>query len=88
MIADNEILAAALLGYEAELGKLEQKITDIRTRLGIRLPGRPRREASTEGTAVASAPTKRKVSAVARKRMAAAQRRRWAAAKKSKKAAA
>jgi hypothetical protein len=88
MIADNEILAAALLGYEAELAKLELKVADIRTRLGVRSPGRPKREAPTEGTTPASAPTKRKMSAAGRKRIAAAQRRRWAAVKKSKRAAA
>jgi hypothetical protein len=79
MIVDNEILTAALLGYKAELAKLELKMIDIRTRLGVSVPGRPRREAPTEGTIPASVPTKRKVSASARKRMAAAQRKRWAA---------
>jgi hypothetical protein len=79
MIADNEILAAALLGYKAELAKLEQRITDIRARLSVKSPGRPRREAPTEGITPASASAKRKVSAATRKRMAAAQQKRWAA---------
>jgi hypothetical protein len=79
MISDNEVLAAALLGYEAELAKVKQKIIDIRSHLGVRPPGRPRRDATTEGTTADFGPAKRKVSAAARDRMAAAQRKRWAA---------
>jgi hypothetical protein len=88
MIIDNETLAAALLGYEAELAKIEQKRLEIRTLLGIRSPGRPRIEVSPHETTPVSTQTRRKMSASTKKRMAAAQRRRWAAVKASKNAAA
>jgi hypothetical protein len=60
----------ALVGYEIEKQKIEDKIRQIRARLGGR------------GTAAASAKggprRKRTLSASARKRIAAAQRKRWA----------
>ncbi|HYM05144.1 MAG TPA: hypothetical protein VEU11_01160 [Terriglobales bacterium] len=67
----------ALVGYEAEIGKINAAIREIQAQLGHRGPGRPR--AATDGTA----PKKRTLSAAARRRIAAAQRKRWAALKKS-----
>jgi hypothetical protein len=61
----DDILAAALEGFEAQKTRIETKIAEIRGLLG--------------GTAVSSdaAKPKRKVSASARRRMARAQRLRW-----------
>ena len=60
-----DILAAALEGFEAQKTRIETKIAEIRGLLG--------------GTAVSSdtAKPKRKVSASARRRMARAQKLRW-----------
>jgi hypothetical protein len=87
MIIDKEILAAAFVGYEIERGKVEQRVSELRTSLGVRPPGRPKGKPTAIEVVSASSATKRKVSAAARKRMAAAQRKRWAAYKEAKKAA-
>src|SRR5437870_1886262 len=78
---DLNILEMALIGYQAEKGKINAAIAEIRTRLGHRGPGRPR--VVPDGTAEQAAPGKRTVSAAARKRMAIGQRRRWAGVRKS-----
>jgi hypothetical protein len=69
----NEIIAAAVEGYEAQKVRIDSKIAELRAML----PG-----GSPEAAAVPEAPTrKRKVSAAARRRMAIAQKKRWAAIK-------
>ena len=76
--SDNATLAMALVGYEIERQKIEDKIRQIRGRLGARR-GRP------PGAANAAKPAggrKRTLSASARRRIAAAQRKRWAAHRK------
>jgi hypothetical protein len=75
--ADQDLLAMALVGYEAEKARLETTIREIQAQLGHRGPGRPR--ATADGTT----PAKRVLSASARRRIAAAQRKRWAAVKKA-----
>jgi hypothetical protein len=87
MIIDKEILAAALVGYEIERGKVEQRVSELRTSLGVRSPGRPKGNPTVVEVVSASAAAKREVSAAARKRMVAAQKRRWAAFNEAKKAA-
>jgi Skp family chaperone for outer membrane proteins len=62
------MLEMALIGYEAERQKVQEKIAEIQAQLN----GRPRRAA----TPVAR--IKRKMSAAARRRIAAAQKKRWA----------
>jgi hypothetical protein len=74
---NNDLLAMALIGYEAQKAKIDAAIRDIQAQLGHRRPGRPK--AATDG----AAPAKRTLSAAARRRIAAAQRKRWAALKKS-----
>jgi hypothetical protein len=74
---DNSLLAMALVGYEAEIGKINAAIREIQAKLGHRAPGRPK--AATDG----AAPAKRVMSAAGRKRIAAAQRKRWAVVRKS-----
>jgi hypothetical protein len=72
--SDPTTLAMALVGYEIEKQKIEDKIRQIRAQLGGRVAapagakGGPRR--------------KRTLSVSARKRIAAAQRKRWAAHRK------
>ena len=78
---DPAILAMALVGYEIEKKKIDDKISEIRRRLGtagaVAKRGRP-------PAAAAEAPKKRrKLSAAARKRIAAAQKKRWAEHRKA-----
>ena len=78
--ADRDLLAMALVGYQAEKARLEATIKDIQAQLGHRGPGRPKATADGAGQ---SAPRKGTMSAAGRKRIAAAQRKRWAVLKKS-----
>ena len=75
MPAHFDLLQAALIGYQAEITRIEQAMAEIRAELqgsaGATSAARPGR-------------AKRKISAAARKRMAAAQKRRWAAYRKQK----
>jgi hypothetical protein len=61
-----------LVGYEAEIGKINAAIAHIRARIGQHSDGQP-------------APKKRSLSAAARRLIAAAQRKGWAAQPKAKK---
>lgn len=73
---DLATLQMALVGYELERQKIEDKIKEIRARLGgRRVPATP--AAAAAGSAPAQ-PRKRNLSAAARKRIADAQKRRWA----------
>jgi hypothetical protein len=67
---DNEILEAALIGYEHRKREIEAKIEQLRIHLGGHVA--QVREASVSGR-------RRSFSAATRKRMAAAQQKRWAA---------
>lgn len=71
--SDPTTLAMALVGYEIEKQKIEDKIRQIRARLG------GRGGAAAASAAKRGAPRKRRtLSASARRRIAAAQRKRWA----------
>jgi len=78
--SDPAMLAMALVGYEIEKQKIEEKIREIRARLsGGKTPAR----AAAPAKANAGGPRrKRTLSAAARQRIAAAQRKRWAAHRK------
>lgn len=69
---DHDLLQAALAGYLHHLGEIDQRIAELRARLG--------------GTAIAAvAPLKRHtMSAAGRRKVAAAQKKRWAAVKQAK----
>lgn len=72
----NEIITAAILGFEEQKHKLDAQIAELRAHL----PG---------GTEPTSEPTKRprrKMSAAGRRAIAEAQRKRWAAAKRESEA--
>jgi hypothetical protein len=74
---DNEILAAAIEGFEAQKTRLDARIAEIRQKLGGTV--------SSEETAAEAPETgrkRRKMSAAARKRIADAQKKRWAAVRK------
>jgi len=76
--SDPAMLAMALVGYEVEKQKIEEKIREIRARLG---GVKAARGASAKA---GGAPRKRTLSAAARARIAAAQRKRWAKVRANK----
>jgi hypothetical protein len=63
----------ALVGYQIEKQKIDDKIREIQAQLGGR-----RGPASSSGAATKRAGTKRVLSPAARRRIAAAQKKRWA----------
>jgi len=69
----------ALVGYELERQKIDEKIREIRGRLGVR---RGRVAAAPAAGKAAGPRHRRTLSAAARRRIAAAQRKRWAAHRK------
>ena len=76
---DNDILAAAIEGFEAQKKRIDAQIAEIRQQLT---------GGGAEPAATAEPGRKRrKVSAAGRKRMAEAQQKRWAQAKKQSVAA-
>ncbi len=72
---DITTLQMALVGYEMERQKIDDKIKEIRARIGGRKVALP--SAAAAGAPAAPA-RKRNLSAAARKRIADAQKRRWA----------
>lgn len=79
LAVDASLLEAALTGFEQMRKNVDEKIADIRRRLGS--------GASVVAVAPGQGP-RRTLSAAARQRIAAAQRKRWAAAKAEAKPAA
>jgi peptidoglycan hydrolase CwlO-like protein len=76
---DNNILAAAIEGFEAQKKRLDAQIAEIRQLLtGVRSEPAAKPEPQRK---------RRMMSAASRKRIAEAQRKRWAAAKKQSGAA-
>ncbi len=70
--SDKATLAMALVGYEIEKRKIEERIREIRAHLG------GTRAAAPDAGKAAGTRRKRTLSAAARRRIAAAQRKRWA----------
>ena len=83
-----EILEAALQGLESQRERLDEQISEVRSMLGSRGPGRPPASAkkATSNAGSDEKPSgrrgKRVLSPEARKRIAAAQKKRWAAFRK------
>jgi hypothetical protein len=75
MRIENSVLEMALVGYQAELNKIEEKMADIRRQLG----GRVSHNATPIRADEANPKRKRNLSAAARRRIGAAQRKRWQA---------
>ena len=67
---DTSLLEAALIGYEAELERIESAIEEINGKIG-------RKWQITRASTAKPSP-KRILSSAARKRIAAAQKKRWA----------
>jgi len=67
----------ALVGYEVEKKKIEERIREIRNQLG-RVTAKVARALTVEAP-----PKRRRLSAAARKRIAAAQKKRWAEHRKA-----
>ena len=82
---DNEILEAALIGFQHQRDQIQQKIAELRSRVGG-----PPASGPAPAAAASKAPTgkKRTMSASARRRIALAQKKRWAAFKAQHKTAA
>lgn len=74
---DTELLEAALIGFQHKRDQVEQKIAELRSRIG----GYPASGPAATAASGASASKKRTMSAAARRRIALAQKKRWAAYK-------
>ena len=74
---DVTTLQMALVGYQLERQKIDDKIREIEALLGGKKVPKPASAISVPANAGA-APRKRNLSAAARKRIAMAQKRRWA----------
>lgn len=77
-VQDLDTLQMALVGYQIEKQKIDDKIRAIQAQLG----GKKGTLAATAAAGKTTG-TKRVLSAAARRRIAAAQRKRWAAHRKS-----
>lgn len=87
---DRTMLEMALVGYEVERQKIDEKISNLRSQLGVRAPARKSAARRARGSKTAG--KRSPLSDAARKRISAAQKRRWAehrrkAAQESKAAA-
>ncbi len=71
---DTATLAMALVGYELERQKIEDKIREIKRSLGMGGPSATKAVVKSAGEPV----KRRTLSASARKRIATAQKKRWA----------
>jgi hypothetical protein len=71
-VEDLSILQMALIGYEIERQKVEDKIRDLQLQL------KGKRTTPLSGNGAVAKPVKRMLSTAARNRIAAAQRKRWA----------
>jgi hypothetical protein len=81
---DTSLLQAALVGYNAELARVNAAIAALEQHLGKRSDGAPQAPL----TKAAPAPRKRhRISPEGRARIAAAQRKRWAQVRKSRQVA-
>ena len=74
-VGDLSTLQMALVGYQIEQKKIEEKIREIQAQLKGRASSSPAAAASTSEK---PARTKRVLSPAARRRIAAAQKKRWA----------
>ncbi len=96
MTEDTTTLTMALVGFEMERKKIEEKIAEVRAHLGqtsgtpAKKRGRPKKvttesvsTATVSSNGTGTATKKRTMSAAARKRIAAAQRKRWAEHRKT-----
>lgn len=83
---DTTLLSMALVGFEVEKKKIEEKIAELRARMGGHSV--PAAKGATATAAPVAVSGRRTLSAAARKRIAAAQKKRWAEHRKKLAAAA
>ena len=84
-LSNDTILKAALEGLEAQKGRVEEQILQVRRQLGLGSGRRGRPPGTKNATAAGKRPRKRhKISKEGRERIAAAARARWAALRKAK----
>jgi hypothetical protein len=80
---NNDILAAAIEGFEVQKRRIDGQIAEIRQLMGgAASVSALAAEVETEASPAASGGTRRKMSAAGRKRIAEAQRKRWADVRK------
>jgi hypothetical protein len=79
-----ELLAAALVGLEAQKQRIDGQIAEVRALLGKRGPGRPPASQSAGAPPAPRKRRKRKLSPEGRAAIIAATKKRWAAYKKQK----
>jgi hypothetical protein len=82
MIKDRDILEAAILGYQAQIGQIEGKIVGIKAQLAGASPSPSAVKGGGGGVPTPFNKPRKKLSAKARKAMAAGQKKRWAEWKK------
>jgi hypothetical protein len=75
MQIDHSVLEAALVGYQFQLKRVQEKIAVVRAQMGHKTA---RVAVAMGAISDEGAPKKRTMSAAARKRIAAAQKKRWA----------
>jgi hypothetical protein len=84
-LGSETILRAAIEGLEAQKGRVEQQILEVRRQLGLGSGRRGRPPGTKNAAAEGKRPRKRhKISKEGRERIAAAARARWAALRKAK----
>ena len=89
MTEDTTTLTMALIGYEMEKVRIDEKIAEIRAHLGGHPSKATTKKRSAASNGASSEPAegevtkKRTMSPAARKRIAAAQRKRWAEHRKT-----
>jgi len=71
---DRATMEAALVGYQRQLEEIQEKMTELRRRLG----GSAGRPSIAKASGESKAPRKHRISAEGRARIAAAQKARWA----------
>ena len=79
IITDQEILQAALVGFQHSLASVDGKIAELRRQLGVRGSSNGSAAPASDGS------SRRPLSAAARRRIGAAQKKRWDAYRKSHK---
>lgn len=75
---DTDLLSMALVGYEQQKLKIDEKIREIKGLLGGAASSKKAPQASDASAPAATGKRKRTLSAEARKRIATAQKKRWA----------
>ena len=80
---DPAMLAMALVGYEIEKKKIDEKIKELRAQIGGGKAAPVRFSLGSADTKDEAVPKRRKLSVAARKRIAIAQKKRWAEHRKA-----